>query len=89
MEWREPFAVAAYEIRYAGSLAQYVGQTLRLVHLNKAFDLRFEDDLLGRLTRPEHVMVAETREGRWELRHPRRSVAKNDAVDAVSGAVAA
>jgi hypothetical protein len=76
-------------IRYAGSVAQYVGQPLRLTRVDDAFELRWDDDLLGRLTRPEQSMVAETREGRWELRHSRRSVSRIDAVDPISGAVLA
>ena len=67
----------------------YVGQTLQLVRADGAFELRLGEDVLGRLIRPGQVMVAETREGRWELRHPRRTVAKIDAVDAASGEGAA
>jgi hypothetical protein len=66
---------------YDGSLAQYVGQPLELTRVGDSFELRWEDDLLGRLTRPDRFLVAETRDGRWELRHGRRSMARIDAVE--------
>jgi hypothetical protein len=89
MEWSEQFTEAEDEIRYAGSLAQYVGQPLRLVRANDAFELRWEEDLLGRLTRPDRTMLAETRDGCWELRHRRSSVGRIEAVDPSIGAPAA
>jgi hypothetical protein len=82
MGWEEPTA----EIAFAGTLSQYVGQTLELVAADQSFEVRWEDDRLGRLTRPEQAMVAETREGRWELRRPRRSIARIDMVDAHTAA---
>jgi hypothetical protein len=75
------------EPQYAGSLAQYAGQELTFGLADGSYDLRFGDDLVGRLVRPSQAMTAETREGRWELRHPRRSVARIDAVEPTSGMV--
>jgi hypothetical protein len=73
------------EPRFAGSLTQYAGQELTFALGDGTYDLRFGNDLVGQLTRPNHSMAAETREGHWELRHSRRSVARIEAVEPVSG----
>jgi hypothetical protein len=86
MDWDEPVDEAEEDVGFAGSLRQYVGQTLELTSDNDSYRLRYGSGVLGVLTRPGDNIVAETREGRWELRHPRRSVARIAAVDAVTGA---
>jgi hypothetical protein len=84
MEWDEPLGEAEDEEGFAGSLVQYAGQTVQLWPEDGAFALRWEGDLLGRLSRPGEHMVAETPEGRWEIRRPRRSIARIELVDAGS-----
>jgi hypothetical protein len=86
MGWDEP---VAEEERFAGSLARYVEQTVELRPEDAAFALRWEEDLLGRLTRPGEYMVAETTEGRWELRRPRNSISRIDLVDPHTASVGA
>jgi hypothetical protein len=81
MEWDEPLEEAEDEEGFAGALDQYAGQTVRLWREQDVFALRWEDDLLGRLSRPGEHMLAEAREGRWEIRRPRRSIAQIELVD--------
>src|SRR3954447_6608696 len=89
MEWDEPLEEADEEAGFAGPLGRYSGSVLSLTLGDVAYELRYEDDLLGVLTRPGQYMVGETSAGRWELRHPRRSIFKIDAVDIDGGVVAA
>jgi hypothetical protein len=89
MAWDEELVEPEEEDRYAGPLGRFAGRTAHLSLADDSYELRYEDDLLGRLTRPERFMVAETLGARWELRHPRPSVNRIDAVELVSGAIAA
>ena len=58
---------------FAGSVGQYTGQKLLLWQDGSEFDLRFEDDLVGRLSRPSEAYLAETRDGSWNLWHKKRT----------------
>ena len=71
---------------FAGSVGQYVGQRLLLWQEGAEFDLRFEEDVVGRLTRPGEAYLAETRDGSWELWHKRRTDPKIRVTDASTGA---
>lgn len=81
MEWDEPIAEGEQATGFAGSATQYAGQTLELRPEEGAFALRWQDDLLGRLTRPGEYMLAETTEGRWEIQRPRNSIIRIELVD--------
>jgi hypothetical protein len=89
MEWEEPTAEDEQDGGLAGPLGRYAGGTLYLELRDNAYELRSEDDLVALFTRPGRYMVAETAAGRWELRHPRRSIFKIQAVDTDTGAVGA
>jgi hypothetical protein len=73
-------------MEFGGSVGQYMGQKLLLWQDAGEFDLRFEDDLVGRLTRPGEAYLAETRDGSWELWHKRRTDPKIRVTDASTGA---
>lgn len=75
------------EPSYGGPLNELAGQTVSLIRVDDAYELLWETHLLARLARPDEAIVAETREGRWELRHRSRLVARIDAVDPVSRSV--
>jgi hypothetical protein len=70
---------------FAGSVGQYVGRKLLLWQNDGEYDLRFEDDLVGRLTRPSEAYLAETRDGSWELWHKRRTDPRIRVTDASTG----
>jgi hypothetical protein len=74
---------------FAGSVGQYVGHRLLLWQEGSGFELRSQDDLVGRLTRPGEAYLAETRDGSWELWHKNRTAPKIRVTDATSGAEAA
>ncbi len=76
------------EPSYGGPLTEVAGQTVSLIRVDDTYELLWETHLLGSLARPDEAIVAETRDGRWELRHRSRLVARIDAVDAVSREVA-
>ena len=76
------------ETSYGGPLSELAGQTVSLVRVDDAYELLWETHLLGRLERDEGAISAETRDGRWELRQRSRLVARIQAVDPVSQAVA-
>src|SRR6266487_2798300 len=76
------------ETSYAGSLTELAGQTVSLTRVDEGYELRWEAHLFGRLFRSDETINAETREGRWELRQRSLAVARIQAVDPVSQAVA-
>jgi hypothetical protein len=76
-------------VEFAGTVGQYVGQRLLLWQNGAEYDLRFEEDLVGRLTRPGEAYLAETRDGSWELWHKKRTAPKIRVTDASSGSEAA
>jgi hypothetical protein len=75
-------------MNYGGPLSDLPGQTVSLVRTSGAYELLWETHLIGRLMRLNEAVVAETRDGRWELRQRSRLVARIQAVDPESQAVA-
>jgi len=73
---------------YGGPLSELPGQTVSLVRVQAAYELFWETHLLGRLVRPGGKLMAETRDGRWELRHRSRLLARIQALDAEAHDVA-